>query len=53
MWWRLTRAIIVSWLVGVACGALLVVVLQQQGERTAPVASETDQHPAQTTGSAP
>ena len=35
MWWRLTKAIILSWFVGVLCGAVLVVVLQRQ-ERASP-----------------
>jgi hypothetical protein len=30
MWWRLTKTIIISWLVGVVCGAGIVLVLQRE-----------------------
>jgi hypothetical protein len=51
MWWRLTKAIIVSWVVGVACGALMIVALQQTNR--APPAATAGSQPAQTTGIAP
>jgi hypothetical protein len=52
MWWRMTKTIIISWLVGVICGAGMVVVLQQ--EHRVPLAESTSsQLPAQTTGMAP
>jgi hypothetical protein len=58
MWWRLTRAIIVSWLIGVMCGAVGVVLLEQQnrtepGVSTAPAVSAGDQSAPQTSGTAP
>ncbi len=37
MWWKLTKAILVSWFVGVMCGAGMVIVLQQ--EKTIPPAA--------------
>jgi hypothetical protein len=52
MWWRMTKTIIISWLVGVICGVGMVVVLQQ--EHRVPLAESTSsQLPAQTTGMAP
>jgi hypothetical protein len=52
MWWRLTKAIIVSWLVGVACGTVMVIALQQDG-RIPPAANAGSQSAPQTTGIAP
>ena len=42
MWWRLTKVIILSWLVGVLCGAILVVVLERQ-DRAHPTVAADDQ----------
>jgi hypothetical protein len=42
MWWRLTKAIIVSWLVGVMCGAVAVAFLERR-DRAAPAVSAGDQ----------
>jgi hypothetical protein len=39
MWWRLTKTIIVSWLIGVICGAVLVVVLERRDQTATPVAA--------------
>jgi hypothetical protein len=51
--WRLTKAIIVSWLVGVVCGVGMVIVLHHD-DRTPPVASATSQHATpQANGTAP
>jgi hypothetical protein len=52
MWWRLTKAIIVSWLVGAACGAGIIIVLQQDN-RIPPAANANGQSAPQTTGIAP
>jgi hypothetical protein len=52
MWWRLTKAIVVSWLVGVACGALLVVAVQQTNHAPSAV-SVTNQQTPQTSVIAP
>jgi hypothetical protein len=52
MWWRLTRAIIVSWLIGVMCGAVGVALLERQ-DQTAPAVSASDQTAPQTSGAAP
>jgi hypothetical protein len=50
--WRLTKAIIVSWLVGVVCGVGMVFVLQH--DRTPPVASANSLPvPPQTNETAP
>jgi hypothetical protein len=51
MWWRLTKTIIVSWLVGVGCGALMV-VLVQEANRTPPATSAASDAP-RTSGVAP
>jgi hypothetical protein len=42
MWWRLTKTIIVSWFIGVLCGAGLVVVLERQ-DRASPTVAAGDQ----------
>jgi hypothetical protein len=48
MWWRMTKTIIISWLVGVICGVGMVVVLQQ--ENRVPATESASSHlPAQTT----
>ena len=56
--WRLTKAIIVSWLVGVVCGAAMVIVLQRD-DRTPPalsagtqVAPQANETPAKSTDAA-
>jgi hypothetical protein len=48
MWWRLTKAIVVSWLVGVACGVGIVIELQRE-DRIPPAASASSQAAPQTT----
>jgi hypothetical protein len=40
--WRLTKAIIVSWLVGVVCGAAMVIV-SQHDDRAPPAVSASRQ----------
>ena len=50
--WRLTKAIIVSWLVGVICGVGMVVVFQRDG-RAPPATNASIQAPPQTSGVAP
>ena len=50
MWWRMTKTIIISWFVGVACGVGMVVVLQQ--ENRMPATESASSH-SQTTGLAP
>jgi hypothetical protein len=52
MWWRLTKTIILSWLIGVVCGAVGVALLERQ-DRTAPAVSTADQPAPQTSGTAP
>jgi hypothetical protein len=53
MWWRLTKTIIISWLIGVVCGVGMVIVLQRD-DRIPPATSATGQQEApQTTGVAP
>jgi xanthine/CO dehydrogenase XdhC/CoxF family maturation factor len=42
MWWRLTKAIILSWFVGVLCGAVLVVVFERH-DRAPPTVAADDQ----------
>ena len=50
--WRMTKAIIISWLVGVICGVGLVIVMQGVN-RTSPLASTEHQPFPQSTGAAP
>jgi hypothetical protein len=50
--WRLTKAIIVSWLVGVMCGVGMVIILQRDG-RAPPATNVSIQAPPQTSGVAP
>jgi hypothetical protein len=50
--WRLTKAIIISWLVGVVCGVGTVIVLQRE-DRTPPVSSASNQMAPQTNGTVP
>jgi hypothetical protein len=40
MWWRLTKASILSWLVGVLCGAVLVAALERQNQAPPTVAAD-------------
>jgi hypothetical protein len=49
--WRLTKAIIISWLVGVVCGVGLVIV-SQRADRPPPASSASNQAP-QTNAVAP
>jgi hypothetical protein len=49
MWWRLTKAIIVSWLVGVVCGAGMVIAVQNR-EPAPPAANASVQTAPPTTG---
>jgi hypothetical protein len=51
MWWRMTKTIIISWLVGVICGAAMAVVLQQ--ENRMPATESASSHSPTTTGMAP
>ena len=50
--WRLIKAIIVSWLVGVLCGAGTVIVMQWEG-RIPPASNASIQTAPQTSGAAP
>jgi hypothetical protein len=50
--WRLTKAIIISWLVGVVCGVGIVVV-SQRTDRTPPALSASNQIAPQTNGIGP
>jgi hypothetical protein len=50
--WRLTKAIIISWLVGVGCGVGIVIVLQRS-DRTPRALSASNQIAPQTNGTAP
>jgi hypothetical protein len=49
--WRLTKAIIISWLVGVVCGVGLVIMLQREN-RIPPVSNASNQTSQQTNGTA-
>ena len=53
MWWRLTKAIIISWLVGVVCGVGMVIVLQREDRVPPTVSAGNQQAIPQTTGIAP
>jgi hypothetical protein len=50
--WRLTKAIIISWLIGVVCGVGMVTVLQRE-DRTPPASTASTQTAPQTSGTAP
>ena len=50
--WRLTKAIIISWLVGVLCGVGMVIVAQSDNRASPPSIAGTQSAP-QTTGIAP
>jgi hypothetical protein len=52
MWWRLTKTIIISWFIGVICGAGLVVLRERQ-DRTAPAVAAGDQGTSQPKSAAP
>lgn len=32
MWWRMIKAIILSWLIGVVCGMGILIILQNRNE---------------------
>jgi hypothetical protein len=49
--WRLTKAIIISWVVGVICGIGIVIILQR-ADQPAPASSASKNAP-QTNGVAP
>jgi hypothetical protein len=49
--WRLTKAIIISWLVGVICGVGIVIILQRADQP--PLASSASKGAPQTNGAAP
>jgi hypothetical protein len=49
--WRLTKAIIISWLVGVICGVGIVIILQRADQP--PLASGAGKDAPQTNGAAP
>ena len=51
MWWKLTKAIIVSWFVGVICGAGMVIVLQHE-KPIPPAATAAGDTAPQTSGTA-
>jgi hypothetical protein len=46
--WRLTKAIIISWLVGVICGVGIVIISQRADQ--SPPASSTSKNALQTNG---
>ena len=50
--WRMTKVIIISWLVGVVCGVGFILV-QQSKDRTSPNTSATSQTTPQTSTAAP
>jgi hypothetical protein len=50
--WRLTKANIISWLVGVICG-IGIVIISQRSDRPPPVSSASNQMTPQTNGAAP
>ena len=50
--WRLTKAIIISWLVGVICG-IGIVIISQRSDRPPPVSSASNQMAPQTNGAVP
>jgi hypothetical protein len=50
--WRLTKTIVISWLVGVVCGAGIVIV-SQRADRTPPALSASNQIVPQTNGITP
>jgi hypothetical protein len=52
--WRLTKAIIISWLVGVVCGVGMVIWLQREDRTpTPPPSSASTQMAPQASGIAP
>jgi hypothetical protein len=46
--WRLTKAIIISWLIGVVCGVGMVIIVQRE-DRTPPPSSAGNQAAPQQT----
>jgi hypothetical protein len=53
MWWRLTKTIIVSWIIGVLCGAVLIKVLEQQDQASPPTVAADDQAKSPPSNAAP
>jgi hypothetical protein len=51
--WRLIKAIVVSWLVGVACGIGMVIVAQKHDQSLSPPSGAGVQSAPQTSGAAP
>jgi len=51
MWWTLTKTIVISWFVGVICGAGMVIAVQQEN-RIPPPATASSQTAPQTSGTA-
>jgi hypothetical protein len=49
MWWRMTKTIIISWFIGVVCGAVMIVAIERN--QTAPTIDAGNQSASQTTGS--
>jgi hypothetical protein len=49
MWWRTTKTIIISWIVGVVCGVLVILALQRDQTTTGVHAGS--EPPSQTIGS--
>lgn len=49
MWWRMTKTIIISWFIGVVCGAVMIVAIERN--QTAPTVNAGNQSASETTGS--
>ena len=52
MWWRMIKAIILSWLIGVVCGMGILIILQNRNEPP-PTATARSQTAPEATGAAP
>jgi hypothetical protein len=50
MWWRMTKTIIISWVLGAVCGALMILALQRDQTPTAGMHAGSEP-PSQTIGS--
>jgi hypothetical protein len=50
--WRLLKAIVVSWVIGVACGIVIAIVAQKH-DQSPPVPTASVQSVPQTSGAAP
>ena len=49
MWWRMTKTIIISWFIGVICGAVMIVALERN--HGTPTVDAGNNPAPQTTGS--